>query len=230
MPRVDRAIWGRDRIERARRRWTLVRPPLPAVPHEDAPRTGRAAGEAAATRWCDTANAPGRGPIRGRDRIGRAPALRPLPHPGPYLECPRRTRLRPALGLAGRLQHAGAIPPMPRVGGPSGAEIVLGRAPTVGRPHHPGHTPSAPEGSASDEDQLGGRDGTGESGAAMAFAWAANAISAAGSLRIRWMPRVVGRRWAALTRAGAASWPLVRRWLGSAQTPGAPVARGGLVV
>ena len=160
MPRVARAIWGRDRIERARRRWALVRPPLPAVPHEDAPRTGRAAGEAAATRWCDTANAPGRGPIRGRDRIGRAPALRPLPHPGPYLECPRRTRLRPALGLAGRLRPGCAASTMPRSGAPSGAEIVLGRAPTVGRPHHPGHTPGAPEGSASDEDRAGrqGRD------------------------------------------------------------------------
>ena len=256
VPRGGGAIWGRDRIEEdwgggfdagypqcpgsigpsgaeivlsGRQRWTLLRPPLPAVLHEDAPRTGRAAGEAAATlgryRHC-----PGSGAHPGQRSYWACAGVEAPPPPGSYLECPRRTRLRPALGLAGRLQHAGAIPPMPRVGGPSGAEIVLGRAPTVGRPHHPGHTPSAPEGSASDEDQLGGRDGTGESGAAMAFAWAANAISAAGSLRIRWMPRVVGRRWAALTRAGAASWPLVRRRLGSAQTPGAPVARGGLVV
>jgi hypothetical protein len=110
VPRVDRAIWGRDRIERARRRWTLVRPPLPAVPHEDAPRTGRAAGEAAATRWCDTANAPGRGPIRGRDRIGRAPALRPLPTWGHTWSAPEGRAWGRLWGLRDACD-VGALPP-----------------------------------------------------------------------------------------------------------------------
>ena len=144
VPRGGGAIWGRDRIERARRRWTLVRPPLPAVPHEDAPRTGRAAGEAAATRWCDTANAPGRGPIRGRDRIGRAPALRPLPHPGPYLECPRRTRLKPALGLAGRLRRGCAISTVPRVGGPIRGRDRIGEGADRGATPPPGPYPRCP--------------------------------------------------------------------------------------
>jgi hypothetical protein len=92
VPRVDRATWGRDRIQ-----WApavdLLRPALPAVPHGDAPRAGRAAGEAAAT-------------------LGR------------YRHCPGWVE-------------------------PSGAVTVLGRAPTVERPHHPGHTRSAPEGRAS---------------------------------------------------------------------------------
>jgi hypothetical protein len=158
VPRVDRATWGRDRIQRAPA-VDLLRPALPAVPHDDAPRAARAAGEAAATlgryRHC-----PGWVEPSGAVTVlGRVPTVERPHHPG-------HTRSAPEGRASGRLWgwrdacDMGALPPQcPGSGGPSGAEIVLGRAPTVGRPHHPGHTRSAPEGRASDEDQLGGRDG-----------------------------------------------------------------------
>jgi hypothetical protein len=134
------------------------------------------------------------GAIRGSDRIGEGADRRAAPPPGPYPQCPRRTRLGPALGLARRLRHGCATSTVPRVGGPSGAEIVLGRAATVGRPHHPGHTRSAPEGCASDEDQLRGRDGERRIFCSDGICGGGEReLQAAGALPIRWMPRVVGR-------------------------------------
>ena len=116
------------------------------------------------------------GAIRGSDRIGRAPTLTALPTRA-IPAVPQKDAPRAGSGAGADGCDVGALPPQcPGSGGPFGAEIVLGRAPTVGRPHHPGHTRSAPEGRASDEDQLGGRDGTGESVCSDGICGAANAI------------------------------------------------------
>ena len=193
MPRVDRAIWGRDRIERARRRWTSSARPCPQCPMRThlgpAAQLGRRL-----QGWGDTATAPGRWSHPGQRSYWRAPALTPLPTRGHTWSAPEGRAWGRLWGWRDACD-VGALPPQcPGSGGPSGAEIVLGRAPTVGRPHHPGHTRSAPEGRASDEDQLRGRDrerrilcsdgicGGGE-----------RELRAAGALPIRWMPRVVGR-------------------------------------
>jgi hypothetical protein len=66
---------------------------IPGVPQKDAPEAGSGAGGTAATWVRYLHNAPGRGSIRGRDRIGQGADRGAAPPPGAYPQCPRRTRL-----------------------------------------------------------------------------------------------------------------------------------------
>ncbi len=138
------------------RRWTPPYPQCPRRTHlEPAAQLRRRL-----QRWGDTA-VPGVGEaIRGRDRIGSAPALRPLPHPV-IPAVPQKDAPGAGSGVARRLRPGCAASTMPRSGAPSGAEIVLDRAPTVGRPHHPGHTRSAPDEGRALECGSAGRQGRG---------------------------------------------------------------------
>ena len=140
VPRVDRAIWGRDRIA-----WA---PAVDSPPDPQCPR--RTHLEPAAQlrrrlqRWGDTA-VPGVGEaIRGRDRIWACAGVEAPPPPRPYPQCPRRTRLGPALGWRDGCD-LGALPPQCRGAGAHPGQRSYWAGADRGAPHHPGHTRSAPE-------------------------------------------------------------------------------------
>ena len=154
------------------RRWT---PPYPQCPRRT--HLGPAAQlRRRLQRWGDTATAPGRRSHPGQRPYWECAGVEASPHPGSYPQCPRRMRLGPAL-VSRDGCDLGALPPQCRGAGPHPGQRSYWTGADRGAPHHPGHTRSAPEKAAPwNADQLGGRDGSGESGAAMAFAVAASAI------------------------------------------------------
>ena len=84
------------------------------------------------------------GAIRGSDRIWEGADRRAAPPPGPYPQCPRRTRLGPALGLARRLRHGCATSTVPRVGGPIRGRDRIGQGADRGAAPPPGAYPQCP--------------------------------------------------------------------------------------
>ena len=134
---------GAEIVFSGRRRWTSsarLCPQCPMATHlGPAAQLGRRL-----QRWGDTATAPGRWSHPGQRSYWACAGVDAPPHPGSYLECPRRTRLGPALGLARRLRRGCATSTMPRVGGPIRGRDRIGQGADRGAAPPPGAYPQCP--------------------------------------------------------------------------------------
>ena len=171
VPRGGGAIWGRDRIEED---WGGgFDAGYPQCPGSIGPSgaeivlSGRAGGGPSSARPCPQCpmrthlgpaaqpgggcntlvryrQCPGSGAHPGQRSYWACAGVDAPPHPGSYLECPRRTRLGPALGLARRLRRGCATSTMPRVGGPIRGRDRIGQGADRGAAPPPGAYPQCP--------------------------------------------------------------------------------------
>jgi hypothetical protein len=173
------------------RRWTPPYPQCPRRTHlEPAAQLRRRL-----QCWGDT-SVPGVGEaIRGRDRIWECAGVEAPPPPGHTRSAPEgcawgRLWCRATAATWVRCLHNAAER------GPIRGRDRIGQAPTVGQPHHPGHTRSAPDEGRALECGSAGRQGRGRRRVRRdgICGGGERDLRAVVAVVVRWMPRVVDRR------------------------------------